>query len=44
MKRAISGWTRKSRQAPQKMVRLKANMAGLCLKPRREAKVGVNKA
>ena len=28
MKRAISGWTRKSRQAPQKMVRLKANMAG----------------
>jgi len=28
MKRAISGWTRKSRKAPQKMVRLKANMAG----------------
>ena len=28
MKRAISGWTRKSRNAPQKMVRLKANMAG----------------
>jgi hypothetical protein len=43
IKRAISGWTRKSRQAPQKIVRLKANMVGYVLEPHRKAKVGVKK-